>query len=173
MKRTAWVVLTVLLLTGAAPGVAVMRALSTEELTRISDAVVEGDVRSVASYWSADGKAIISRATVVVVDVVRGVAVQKTLTVEYEGGEIDGVGMGVSDMATVAPGQRVLMFLQKQNAARDAGPYEIIGRAQGLYRVGKDRIARKSGFSLLPGGGVPIDNDLDVDLLKEKVRGVR
>jgi len=173
MKRFVAVFVTALLLAGSSPAGAVMRSLSTEELTRSSDAVVEGDVTSVGSFWSADGKAIVSRATVAVVDVVRGLAVEKTLTIEYEGGEVGDVGMGVSDMVTVSQGQRVLVFLQKKSAFRDAAHYEIIGRAQGLYKVGGDRIARKGGFSLLPGSRVTIDNDLDVDLLKEKIRGAR
>ncbi len=174
MKRNSVaIVLTALLLAAGSPGGAVMRSLSTEELARSADAVVEGDVADVASFWTADGKAIVSRATVVVTDVVRGFPVQKTLTVEFEGGEVGDVGMGVSDMATVSRGQRILVFLQKKRASRDAGHYEIIGRAQGVYKVGGDRVARKSGFSLAPGSGADIDNDLDVDLLKQKIRGAR
>ncbi len=175
MGTKSWVMvaLAALLLAKGSPGEAVMRALSTDELTRSSEAVVEGDVVRVTSFWTPDGKAIMSRATISVVDVVRGAADQKTLTVEFEGGEVGDVGMGVSDMATVSSGQRVLMFLRKKKASPDASTYEIIGRAQGLYKVGADRIARKGGFSLMPGSGKVVDNNLDVDLLKEKIRGVR
>lgn len=173
MKRSIGMFLALLLLGQAPSAVAVMRALSTDELTRSSDAVVEGDVQQVASFWSDDGRAIMSRAELLVVEVVRGVAVQNTLTVEYEGGEIGDVGMGVSDMASFSAGQRVVVFLQKKRASRRGGEYELVGRAQGLYKVGADRVARKSGFSLLPGTGGVVDNDLDVDLLKRKIRGAR
>lgn len=173
MRRVVLSFLAAAVLAGASPGAAVMKALPTEELTKSSDVVVEGDVQEVTSSWTADGKAIISSATVRVDEVVRGVQVSGTLTVDYEGGEVDGVGMGVSDMASVAAGQRVLVFLKKTAASRSASRYEIIGRAQGLYKIGVDGIARKGGFSLLPGSGGAVDNDLDVNLLKEKIRGVR
>ena len=164
---------TAVLLSMGSPVWAVMRALSIGELTKSSDAVVEGDVVHVTSFWTTDGKAIMSRATVTIVDVVRGAADQKILTVEFEGGEVGDVGMGVSDMATVSSGQRILVFLRKKRGLPNERTYEIIGRAQGLYKVGADRVARKGGFSLVPGSGEVVDNNLDVDLLKEKIRGAR
>jgi hypothetical protein len=172
MKTAAVVALAALLLAAGSPGEAVMKGLATTELTRSSDLVVEGDVQRVTSFWTDDGTSIMSRATISVREVVRGVEALKTLTVEFEGGEVGDVGMGVSDMATVSPGQRVLMFLQKK-ASRNGSSYEINGRAQGLYKVGADGIARKGGFSLLPGAADVIDNDLDIGLLKQRIRGVR
>lgn len=173
MKRAVVGAVVVLGLAFASPGGAMMEALSTERLTKSSDLVVEGEVENVVSAWTADRTAIMSSATISVVDVVRGTAAPISLTVEYEGGEVGEVGMGVSDGATVAAGQKVLIFLRKKRSSLEGARYEFNGSAQGVYRIGADRIARKGGFSVLPGSGDAIDNDLDLDQLKAKIRGVR
>lgn len=151
---------------------AVMRGLSTEELTRNSEAVVTGEVEDVESYWSEDGKTIFTSASILVSENIRGRVLQRRITIEYEGGEIGDIGLKVSDVVPLKKGEKVLLFLKSGKGKRDGIVYNIVGKAQGKYTIGNDRIARKRGFSLISGEDV-IDNNIPVDELIKKIREVR
>lgn len=151
---------------------AVMRGLSIEELTADADLVVDGTVEQVASQWSQDGRSIVSSATVAVIETVRGKSAKSYVAVEYLGGEIGGVGMKVSDMEPFSKGERVLLFLKVLRTSSEGEVHRLVGKAQGKYYIGKDNIARKSGFSLVR-GKENIDNDINISDLKQKVRNVQ
>lgn len=151
---------------------AVMEGISTDELTRASDAIVDGEVIDSRSFWSSDGRTIITRAVVAIGEVVRGRVTGKRIVVEYEGGEVGDTGLRVSDMAVLEKGERVLLFLTEGKSRLSGRAYRIVGKGQGKYTIGKDDIARKRGFSVMRGREL-IDNDIPVDLLKEKIRGVK
>jgi hypothetical protein len=150
----------------AASSYAVMLGLSTEELTRGSEAVVEGDVQDMQSHWSEDGKTIYTSVTVVIREAIKGEASEQTIVVEHEGGEVGDIGLRVSDMAVFRKGQRVILFLKP---GRSGNVYNIVGKAQGKYDIDAQGIARKRGFTLM-GGQEAVDNDIPVEALKAKIR---
>jgi hypothetical protein len=151
---------------------AFMTGLSTEELTRSSDAVIVGGVEDVESHWNQDGTTIFTTASVVVEEVVRGVVMQQRVTVEYEGGEIGEIGLRVSDVAPLERGERVLLFLKSGKSRRDGSAYNIVGKAQGKYLVGEDGIARKRGFALSSHKDV-VESETPLGRLIEKIRNVQ
>ena len=151
---------------------AVMLGISTESLTRESDLVVEGVVERVESYWSSDGKQILSSATVSVLETVRGGGNRTIVRVEYLGGEVGDIGMGVSDIRPFKQGEQMLLFLKQRRVDHKGEVHELVGLSQGMYSVGKDRVARKSGFSLAA-GQENVENNVDIDRLKARVRGIR
>jgi hypothetical protein len=151
---------------------AIMKGLSTEELARASDIVVMGEIESVDPMWSNDGTAIVTRASLVIAEVIRGKASQQRIAIEYEGGEIGDVGMKVSDSALLIKGERVLLFLKPDKNRKDGKVHRIVGKGQGRYTIGEDGIARKKGFALLYGGEA-VDNGISVDRLIEKIKSVR
>lgn len=53
---------------------AVMMGLTTEELTRASDSVIDGIVEATEAHWSRDGKSIVTTSTIRVTEAVRGVS---------------------------------------------------------------------------------------------------
>jgi len=153
---------------------AVMKGLSTEKLTRSSEMVVRGEVKEVKSYWSDDGKTIFTSATISIRDIIRGKLVQKTIVVEYPGGQVGDIGLKVSDVATFKKGEQILLFLKpaKNKRAEAEDIYNIVGRAQGKYTIDSDGIAKKRGFSLADGKDA-IDNNIPVDKLIEKIKGIK
>jgi hypothetical protein len=151
---------------------AFMTGLSTEELTQSSEAVIVGNVEDIESRWNEDGTSIVTTASVVVEEVVRGQVVYQRVTVEYAGGEIGEVGLKVSDVSPLERGEKVLLFLKPVKGKKDGRAYSIVGKGQGKYTVGHDGIARKKGFSLNARREV-VDNDTPVEKLIQKIRNVK
>jgi len=150
---------------------AVMKALSTEELTKMSDTVVQGDVEDVQPMWDSTGKKIITRVTVRPTQTVTGTAQTAPVVVEYEGGEVGRVGMKVSDTPAMKKGENVLLFLKAGKSPVMGMSHAVIGRAQGKYNVGADGILRKGGFSVM-GNRSSIDNNIPLQDMIRKVQGV-
>ena len=130
-----------------------------------------GDVKQLTSEWSEDKKSIYTVATVTVRDNIKGKAVNKTLKIMYEGGEIDGIGMRVSDVSIPEVGETVLLFLKPAKTRQFETTYKNVGKSQGQYKIGKDGIARKSGYSL-EGSAKDIDNSMPIEVLIEKIKGI-
>jgi hypothetical protein len=149
-----------------------MKGISTEKLTIDSEIVIEGEVEKVKSHWSKDRRTIVTKATVRNRDVIKGKSVKAKITIEYEGGEIDGLGLKVSDVAPLERGEKVILFLKKGKSKTDGSVYKIVGNAQGKYTIGDDGIARKKGFSLADDYDV-IDNNIPVETLKKKIKRIK
>jgi hypothetical protein len=160
---------TLLPLWGAVESSATMIGLSTELLTKQSGLVVTGEVQETKSQWADNKEAIVTIATIAIQEVIKGRSAAKKIRVQYEGGEVDGMGMRVSDAAELTGGETVLLFLNHGHQNSDGAEYEIVGKAQGKYTIGNDNIARKKGFSVLDGKEV-IDNDIPVSTLIEKIK---
>jgi len=149
-----------------------MVGLSTEDLTRGSDLVVEGTVEETASLWSLDGETIVTRVTVLVRAVIRGGPGLARVVVEHEGGEVGRVGLAVSDVARMTKGERVILFLRQGESAAGGTLFRTVGKGQGKYTIGNDGIARKKGFSVGKGGEA-VDAEIPVDVLIEKIKSVK
>jgi hypothetical protein len=156
----------------ASQSLAIMVGLTTEELTKGSEIVVMGDVEDVQSQWSADGKTIFTSASVLITEAIRGITVQTRIAVEYEGGEVGDIGFRVSDVAGLDRGENVILFLKSGTSKKNGIIYNVVGKGQGKYTVGSDRIARKKDFTLATGQEV-VDNDIPVSALIEKIRRVK
>lgn len=154
---------------------AIMVGLSTEELTRASEVVVIGEVENIETHWSADGKMILTSASVVINDVIRGKLDKKKIVVEHEGGEIGNIGVKVSDVSPLKKGEKLILFLESGKGVKGEKMGDIhciVGSAQGKYTIGNDGVARKTGFSVIKGSEV-IDNNISVEALIDKIKGVK
>jgi hypothetical protein len=150
---------------------AIMLPLSTENLTRESALIISGDIKQVKSEWGEDKKSIFTFATVTVRETIKGKASDKTLKIMYEGGEIDGIGMKVSDVAIPEVGENVLLFLKPAKTRQLETIYKNVGKAQGQYKIDKDGIARKSGYNVEE-SAKDIDNNMPLEVLIEKIKRI-
>jgi hypothetical protein len=168
----------------SSPVFGVMDGLSTEELTTGSDLIVIGSVHGVESMWNEDGKIIVSRAQIIVNSIVRGKWDKILVNVEYIGGEVGDIGLRVSDVKPLTPGENVLLFLkmkegQKQKFGKKEGPagseeiyHSIVGNAQGHYTITPEGIAKKDGFSVMRGDEL-IDREIPLKVLVDKIRAAK
>jgi len=149
-----------------------MVVLSTEGLTKESESVVVGVVRDVSSYWSADGTTIFTKANVMVDQVVKGTH-HAEVDIEYQGGEVGGIGLKVSDAPSLEKGEKVILFLKAKKVDKNIKVFNIVGNAQGKYTVMEDRTAIKGGFSVVRDPESLIDNYIPVEDLLNKIRRVK
>ncbi|MDY7000375.1 MAG: hypothetical protein SVS15_01170 [Thermodesulfobacteriota bacterium] len=151
---------------------AYMIAMDTEKLAKLSDLIVIGEVDNVECYWSEDKSVIITKGNVAIKEIIEGISFHKNITVEYIGGEIDGVGLGVSDMPSLKKGEKVMLFLKsgasKINSAEQT--YHIVGSSQGKYTINEHDMAKKEGFVVPPDELSKIDNNIPVEELINKIK---
>lgn len=172
--------LAVVLLYGSAS--AMMVGLSTEELTNNSQAVIRGTVEDKQSYWSSDGKMILTKAFVRVNEVIRQKAngdIQSgsRVAVEYLGGEVNGLIMKVSAVSPLSVGEDVVLFVNPSSDKRaahtsESKTYNIFGFAQGKYSIGKDGIAKKEAQTII-NKKEAVDNNIPAEELTMKIKGVK
>lgn len=182
MKSVLGLFVAIFLLCGSAS--AMMVGLSTEELTRNSQAIIKGVVEEKQSYWSADGKMIMTKAYVRVSEAVKqsGNDIQpgNRVAIEYLGGEKDGLIMKVSAVTPLSIGEEVLLFINPvsddKRTAKNANAervYNIFGFAQGKYSISKDGIARKNISHAIVNKKEVVEDNLSVEELISKIRRVK
>ncbi|MBF5041416.1 hypothetical protein FGE12_03380 [Aggregicoccus sp. 17bor-14] len=118
-----------LLLALPAGATSLLRA-DVPELTAASDAVVRGTVRRVQSRWSGDGQRIVTDVEIEVAEALKGDP-GHTVLVTQPGGRVGDVGQKVSGLAAFAPGEEVVVFLQR----RGPSAFGVRGMAQGKFHV--------------------------------------
>lgn len=92
------------------------------------DAIVQGTVTRVVSYWNEERTLILSRAEIAVEEVIQGEVHEPNLFVIFEGGEVDGIELRLSHGVHLEAGQRVRLRLHREGV--DA--YRVAGGDQGV-----------------------------------------
>lgn len=175
MKRFVCSGLFALALAAAVPaGASTFLAMKTDELVAASDAVVQGEVLQVHSYWSKSGRIIVTEAIVRVTDKVVGngpsVVVLRTF-----GGTVEGYTVEAHGFPTFQKGQEMLLFVDNQAD----GTAEVTGYRQGQYRIVRDKAGVQvavpmveHGVRLLTREGrvAPQPQAVRLDALKDQIR---
>ncbi|HVE83652.1 MAG TPA: hypothetical protein VND93_12415 [Myxococcales bacterium] len=120
-------------LAGPARGATVLR-LTFEELTARADAVVRGRVVGSAARMDQAAGRITTFTEVEVAEALKG-APGKKLTVRQPGGEVGGIGQSVPGAARFAPGEEVVLFLER--VPGDAPVYQVLSLSAGKVRLEK------------------------------------
>ena len=114
---------------------------SLEELLDESDSVIAGTVESITSYWHDDYSSIYSSVVVWVDDIFKGEDEREKITVIIPGGEVDGLRQVVSDMPLFEPGERAVIFLDKEfdrsvpGWVTNHGSFNVTGGFQGKLDI--------------------------------------
>jgi hypothetical protein len=169
--RTAILAALSMAVAAAAPpvGASTFVAMSTSDLVKSSSAVVEGEVLTLESRWTADRRIIVTDATVRVWDVLGGKA-PEVVQVKTFGGTVRGFTVDAIGFPEFALGERVLLFLEPDT---EVGRLRVNGYQQGLYRIvqGPDgietavpsvdhgvRLLSPSGAQAQPLPAIPLDD---------------
>jgi hypothetical protein len=107
---------------------------STEELTVVSDYVVEGVVTHIESRFREDHQSVYTYVTVQVNEVYKGRLDTPAVVLEEVGGTANGVSITVISSPEFSVGERVILFLETKNADY----LRVYGMAQGKFTVVTD-----------------------------------
>ena len=134
-RPTAWILGLLLALGLSAPaGATVLRRLTLDELTAHATLVIYGKVtESFSHHARGDRGAIVTTTTFDVHHVLKGRADQapaRGFRLTQVGGALDGVVARIAGQPRFAPGQRVVLFLQ-----RVGDGWGVVGYGQGRFDV--------------------------------------
>lgn len=174
LHRVLFACLAVALLTAGAAAASTFVAMDTAELVAASDAVIQGEVLEVYSFWNQDGTAVLTEARVLVDEVVAGQAPSEVVVRTF-GGRVGDYVLVAHGFPTFQEGQKVLLFLQR---APDQS-LRVAGYRLGQYHLIPDErgelIARPTldpGIQLLRPDGTPAPRPEAVSLetFKNQIR---
>ena len=168
------------------PAWSMMKAMSTGDLVKLAEMIVEGEVVHTESKWSTDGKKIVTHSVVTISDTLMGSSGQRTVIVETLGGEIGDIGLRVSNTARFSVGEKVVLFLKSAKAMSQVNTrqlqiegevirpdvYRIVAKAQGKYTITSTSMAIKDGFSVTGETSI-IDYKLPLGELKKKIEKLK
>ncbi len=130
---------------------ALMIELGIEDLTKEADLILKGKVVDIKSEWNEDKTKIYTYITLNVNERIKGRPQRRIVTIRQLGGEVDGIGLVVSDSAVFKKGEDAIVFL-KPDRTHHAGRLrragrgvinEIVGKEQGKYAVAEDGVTRR------------------------------
>jgi hypothetical protein len=133
MKRFLCLAVLAVLLAAIPAGASTFLAMSQGELVAQSDAIVQGRVLKVNSFWSESGRLIVSEAMIQVEEKIRGNAPTVVIVRTY-GGEVGDIRIDAPGFPKFEAGERVLVFLQGAGTTA-----EVTGYRQGQYRIVRDK----------------------------------
>ncbi len=174
MKYTVGTIIVFSALLMLIPGIAtaIMVYMPIEALTRASDVVIEGEVIDTHSFWSQDGSTILTRAEIVVNEVIDGHLSQTRIAVEYEGGEVGEIGLRVSDAVTMQAGEQVVLFLKAADYASRQAVNHVVEKVQGKFSIQSGGMAARGAAQYVGAAGSAV-NQIELSELKKRIRSAR
>jgi hypothetical protein len=176
MKRFVGLSVLALSLAAVPAGASTFVAMSRGELVGQSDAVVQGQVLKVNSFWSPSGRIIVTEAMVQVEEMIKGAAPSVVILRTF-GGTVGGYTVEAHGFPKFNVNDRVVLFVQ--NAGDTA---EVTGYRQGMYRIVQDKRGVEmavptveAGVRLLTRDGreAAMPKAMRLDAFKEMVRAER
>ena len=130
----------------------ITRALSIAELTTRSDVIVLGTVSFITSDWNLNRTAIETRIDLKVEEIFKGTVDQAKISFYQLGGVVGDTASSLGEAATFVEGERVAIFLFKNNRER----LQVVGFFQGKFSVER-RPEGQMAVRRIPGVSKPLD----------------
>lgn len=147
-KLLGGLIVAIALLTGspAVTEATTVERLTLEDLASRSQTIVQGTVRGSRSYWSPDGKLILTNTTIEVSESIKGQSA-RSVEVTTVGGRIGDTVLHVGGMPTFLPGESTIIFTQRSN-----GYVTVLGMSQGKFTVANGQVANSPSELSFPDG---------------------
>lgn len=134
MKRMVSIGLLLCAVAALPAGASTFLKMTEKDLIQNSEAVVQGRVLQVNSFWEKTGSIIVTEALVQVEEAIVGNA-PTVVVVRTFGGEVDGFRVDAQGFPEFRLNERVLLFLE----AEKEGASRVTGYQQGQFRVVVDK----------------------------------
>lgn len=136
---------------------------SVEQLARRADVVVIGEVVSAVGAWNTIRTTISTHIELAVAETLKGTAGQTQRFMQL-GGQVGDTISTVAGAATFAPGERVLIFLER----RPDGSLEIADPLHGAFRVERDAATGRD--DAVRTTGAPTADHIPLDQMRARIR---
>jgi hypothetical protein len=159
----------------SAPGLAsTFVALDSQSLVRDSDAVVQGRVLGIESFWDEQGRIIVTEARVQVEEAILGEP-ESIVLVRTPGGTVGDFTVEAHGFPRLEAGSEVILFLDRARAdgtrrlvGHQQGHFDVVERLDGV-RMAVPRIEDGVRLLLPSGRPMPEPRSIEVDELKNRV----
>lgn len=174
MKRLVSMALLLLVLVGIQAGASTFLAMSQRDLIQASQAVVQGQVLKVNSFWEPSGRIIVTEALVKVDEAIVGKS-PSVVIVRTFGGTVGGYTVEAHGFPTFQKNDRVLLFLEPEQN----GLNRVTGYQQGQFRLVRNKAGQEIAVPAMELGTRVITRDgrsiaaprpIALDTLKGQIR---
>jgi hypothetical protein len=174
VKRLSTVLFLFVVLATLPLGASTFVAMDRAELIANSEAVVQGTVLKVNSFWDPSGRMVMTEALVRVEETILGNA-PSIVRVQTFGGNVDGFIVEAAGFPEFKAGQRMVLFLSPEKA----GIARVAGYQFGQFHIRKDKAgiefavpALDLGVNVVTENGRPFARPQAVrlDTFKDQVR---
>jgi hypothetical protein len=143
-----------------------VQRLGLEDLVKKAHHIVAGRVRNSRTFWSANGKLILTTYTIDVDENMKGPAAQ-IFEVTTIGGKIGNLELHVSGMPYLEKDERVVLFTES------SGSYEVVlGLSQGKFRLENGEVLNDSRALSFADGRPGKAERLPVETFKNRIRSI-
>jgi hypothetical protein len=140
--------------------------LTLEELAKRSHGIVHGVVRGSRTYWSPDGKLILTNTTIEVTEAIKGQA-SRTVEVTTVGGQIGDTVLHVGGMPAFSAGENTIVFVESSR-----GYLTVLGLGQGKFTVANGEVANSVSELTFPDGRPSRVTRMPVQAFKSEIRSM-
>jgi hypothetical protein len=159
-------VLAVVCLAAAALQATTVQRLGFEDLVRKAHRIVSGKVRQSRTYWSSNGKLILTDYTIEVDENIKGQSAH-LFAVTTIGGKIGDRQLVVSGMPSFQKDENVVLFTES------SGSYEVVlGLGQGKFHVENGQVINNVGGLSFSDGRPGETVKLPVETFKSRIRNI-
>ncbi len=132
-----------------------LRRASLEDLVSTNATVLLGEVVDAQSHWNSDGSFILTDVRIRPLDVLKGAAAARELTITLMGGSVGDLTTLIVGGAELVPGRTYVLFIDGGSLPGTATVATINDHSQGVFEVvaGTDvprAISQANGHPLLP-----------------------
>ena len=143
-----------------------VQRLSLEDLAKRASRIVGGTVRDSKTFWSNNGKLILTNYVIDVDESIKG-QYARTIEVTTVGGRIGGVELHVSGMPSFTKGETIVVFTES------SGSYEVVlGLGQGKFKVENGEVSNQVTDLSFPDGRAGQQLILPIGTFKNRIRTI-
>ena len=166
MKKHVCLALAVLLVSAGFLKATTVQRLGLEDLARKAHHIVAGKVRNSKTFWSGNGKLILTSYTIEVDDSIKGQR-PRTLELTTIGGKIGDLELHVAGMPSFSKGEDIVVFTET------SGGYEVVlGLTQGKFTVQNGEVLNDVSDLSFPDGRPGKALKLPVQTFKNQIRTI-
>lgn len=140
--------------------------LNLDSLVKKAHKIVVGKVRNSRTYWSDNGKLILTNYTIDVEETIKGEA-SRTVELTTIGGTIGNLTLHVAGMPSFSKDESAVVFVES------SGSYStVVGLDQGKFTIANGEVSNKVSDLEFPDGGSAKPTKMPLTTFKKQIKSL-